>query len=183
MDIETIQMKINNSEYDSTLGLLADVKLMQHCAEIVSGEWLFQIIFHNFSLCNSLKHFFTIFTVNERNVLKQLKTFAEACISEMYDLNLCQECYKNSHENLNWFTLSCKVPHLLVWARTKGYPYWPAKILAAQGTQTCVKYFGNHARSLVSQDNILLFSVDNPNKNMSAKSRKLIEEVIPVWNY
>lgn len=143
----------------------------------------FKIKFRDFSLCDSLKHFFTILTANERNILKRLKTFGEACISEVYDLNLCQECYKNSHENCNWFTLLCKVPHLLVWARTTGHPYWPAKILGAQGTQTCVKYFGDHARSLVSQDNILLFSANNPNKNLSAKNRKLIEEVIPVWSY
>lgn len=38
MDIQTIRKKIDTNEYDSTLGFLADVKLMRHCAEIVSGK-------------------------------------------------------------------------------------------------------------------------------------------------
>lgn len=100
MDIQTIQRKITNNEYDSTLGLLADVKLMRHCAEIVSGE-----IILSSSLCMPFLTFlvtiFVLFQLLKKTTFKQLKEFGDACISEAYDLNLCKDCYKNSHENLN----------------------------------------------------------------------------------
>lgn len=40
MDIPTIGRKIMAKEYESIYGFLTDVKLVQHCAEIVFSKWL-----------------------------------------------------------------------------------------------------------------------------------------------
>jgi hypothetical protein len=52
------------------------------------------------------------------------------CMHDLTELKLCVDCYRHSNEKINakWFCLPCRVPHKLVWAKQKGYPYWPAKV-------------------------------------------------------
>lgn len=52
------------------------------------------------------------------------------CIHDINELMNCADCYKHSNEKINdkWFCLPCRNPHNLVWAKQKGYPYWPAKV-------------------------------------------------------
>lgn len=52
------------------------------------------------------------------------------CKHDINELRNCVDCYKYSNEKINnkWFCLPCRVPHKLVWAKQKGYPYWPAKV-------------------------------------------------------
>lgn len=54
----------------------------------------------------------------------------EDCRYDISELTNCSDCYKHSNEKINskWFCLPCRVPHELVWAKQKGYPYWPAKV-------------------------------------------------------
>lgn len=49
---------------------------------------------------------------------------------DISELKTCIDCYKHSNEKINgkWFCLPCRVPHKLVWAKQKGYPFWPAKV-------------------------------------------------------
>lgn len=51
-------------------------------------------------------------------------------LHDITELKNCSDCYKHSNEKINarWFTLPCPNPHRLVWAKQKGYPYWPAKV-------------------------------------------------------
>lgn len=53
------------------------------------------------------------------------------CVHDIKELINCVDCYKHSNEkiNNNWFCLPCRKPHNLVWAKQKGYPYWPAKVI------------------------------------------------------
>lgn len=49
---------------------------------------------------------------------------------DITELRNCPDCYKHSNEKgiAKWFALPCRDPHALVWAKQKGYPYWPAKV-------------------------------------------------------
>lgn len=49
---------------------------------------------------------------------------------DITELRNCSDCYKHSNEKgfAKWFALPCREPHALVWAKQKGYPYWPAKV-------------------------------------------------------
>lgn len=49
---------------------------------------------------------------------------------DINEMRNCVDCYKHSNEKLHpkWFCLPCRNPHELVWAKQKGYPYWPAKV-------------------------------------------------------
>lgn len=38
-------------------------------------------------------------------------------------------------------------PHPLVWAKLKGFPFWPAKALRDKDGQVDARFFGQHDRS------------------------------------
>ena len=53
-------------------------------------------------------------------------------LNELNEINLCSYCYirSNEQERDDWFCLPCEPQHELVYAKAKGYPYWPAKASA-----------------------------------------------------
>ena len=54
------------------------------------------------------------------------------------------------------------VPHLLVYAKIRGFPYWPAKVLKINGTELDVRFFGAHDRSTVGVDKCYWLSEEFP---------------------
>ena len=74
-------------------------------------------------------------------------------------MQLCPDCFRHSKElKPDWFTLPCKIPHKVVWAKFSTYPYWPAKVFKPDiftGTYD-VRFFGDaHSRaSKISWENI-----------------------------
>lgn len=89
------------------------------------------------------------------------------CTKELiYSIQLCQECYMNAINcPSEWFTMVCKQPHLLVWAKQKSYPYWPAKLMSVnqdKGTVD-VRFFGDqHSRAILTAKDCLMYSRKNP---------------------
>lgn len=65
-------------------------------------------------------------------------------IHDITELRNCSDCYRHSNEKINnrWYCLPCRVPHELVWAKQKGYPYWPAKVIKKTSTHYDVRFFG-----------------------------------------
>lgn len=59
----------------------------------------------------------------------------------------------------------CKQAHLVVWAKQKSYPYWPAKLMSVNATtnKVEVRYFGEkYYRATVTVKDCYLYSVDRP---------------------
>ena len=54
------------------------------------------------------------------------------------------------------------MPHLLVWAKIRGFPFWPAKVLRAVGNELDVRFFGAHDRSMVTLDKCFWLSKEFP---------------------
>ena len=52
------------------------------------------------------------------------------CLYDLQEIRMCRDCYRLSNEKpgKNWFCLPCRPPHQLVFAKQKGYPFWPAKV-------------------------------------------------------
>lgn len=75
-------------------------------------------------------HFNEIFYLVESQEYACAEFLWKDCQRELTELSNCVDCYKHSNEKVNskWFCLPCRVPHKLVWAKQKGYPYWPAKV-------------------------------------------------------
>lgn len=69
----------------------------------------------------------------------KLEIFVDCEISNAKD---CNECYNIAFENDNGLTLPCSKKHKIVWAKSTGYCYYPAKLMREfdDGTVS-VRYF------------------------------------------
>ncbi|CAL8073120.1 unnamed protein product [Orchesella dallaii] len=137
MDIETLEKNIKKRQYGSTEAFLAD------------AQWLV----HNSIVFNSAS---SQYTVAAKRLLK-------VCKQELTEIETCPECYTNAHEKPeHWFVEACKRPHILVWAKLKGFPFWPAKAMKIKENDVDVRFFGQHDRAWVSMKDCFLYSEEMP---------------------
>lgn len=67
---------------------------------------------------------------------------------ELDELQLCKNCFYLSNARPdNWFCYPCIPNHELVWAKMKGFGFWPAKVLQKEDNQVDVRFFGHHHQS------------------------------------
>lgn len=68
------------------------------------------------------------------------------CCYDLQEIRRCADCYRISNEKSEkmWFCIPCNPPHQLVYAKQKGYPYWPAKVMQVNGNVYDVRFFGGH---------------------------------------
>ncbi|RXG72320.1 Zinc finger MYND domain-containing protein 11 [Armadillidium vulgare] len=67
------------------------------------------------------------------------------CQHDLAELDQCKDCFHYSREKNEryWFCKPCNPPHELVFAKEKGFPYWPAKVLKVENDIYHVRFFGN----------------------------------------
>lgn len=108
-----------------------------------------------------------------QNDLRVAKRMERLCSKEMYDIEMCHECYQNSNMLDEWFTEVCDPPHLLVWARIKGAQYYaPAKVLGFTASKRIdARFFGTHDMSSVNQSDCFIYSRQNPNRRSDEKNQ------------
>lgn len=99
------------------------------------------------------------------NAAKQIIKVARQEVSE---IEACPDCYAHGR-NLprpqpSWFIEPCRRPHPLVWAKLKGFPFWPAKAMPRVNSQgyVDVRFFGEHDRAWVSPKDLFLYSEEPP---------------------
>lgn len=99
------------------------------------------------------------------NASKQMIKVARQEVSE---IEACPDCYSHGR-NLprpqpSWFIEPCRRPHPLVWAKLKGFPFWPAKAMPRVNSQgyVDVRFFGEHDRAWVAPKDLYLYSEDPP---------------------
>ncbi|XP_055998197.1 MYND-type zinc finger-containing chromatin reader ZMYND8-like isoform X3 [Ostrea edulis] len=145
MDLTQLEKNIKRKMYGCTEALLADAK------------W----VLHNCIIFNGSAHKLTA----------SAKMIIKICKHEMNEIELCPDCYLNSciRKNDEWFSETCRTPHTLVWAKLKGYPFWPAKALREVDGQVDVRFFGAHDRSWVPTSQVFMLSKDIPTP---AKNKK-----------
>ncbi|XP_059479035.1 MYND-type zinc finger-containing chromatin reader ZMYND8-like [Neocloeon triangulifer] len=122
--ITEIEEKLNKSLYLSPRELLADFKWIHH---------------------NSI-----IFNSAQAKLTSIAKQMLRVVREETKEIENCPNCLYNAYTmKPDWFIQACDRPHLLVWAKMKGFPYWPAKAMAFNQAQTLVdvRFFGKHDRA------------------------------------
>ncbi|CAI9721069.1 kinase C-binding 1-like isoform X1 [Octopus vulgaris] len=146
MDLNTVEKNIKNNKYGSTEAFLADVK------------W----ILHNCIIFNGTHHKLTA----------SAKMIIKICKHEVAEIEICPDCYARSCEQSNdeWFCEPCSHPHQIVWAKLKGYPFWPAKALREKNGMVDVRFFGAHDRSWVPVSQVYLYSKECPTVMKSKRS-------------
>ncbi|XP_059914714.1 zinc finger MYND domain-containing protein 11 isoform X1 [Gadus macrocephalus] len=83
--------------------------------------------------------------------------YSDTC-HELNELMLCKNCFYLSNARPdNWFCYPCSPVHEVVWAKMKGFGYWPAKVLQREDNQVDVRFFGHQhqrSRAWIPADNI-----------------------------
>ncbi|XP_067302710.1 protein kinase C binding protein 1, like isoform X5 [Pseudorasbora parva] len=145
MDLCTLEKNIKKKMYGCTEAFLADVK------------W----ILHNCIIYNGGNHKLTA----------TAKVIVKICEHEMNEIEVCPECYLSACQKRdNWFCEPCSQPHPLVWAKLKGFPFWPAKALREKDGQVDARFFGQHDRAWVPINNCYLMSKEIPFSVKKTKS-------------
>lgn len=156
MDLSLIDKNINNSKYRTTESFVADVKWLLH------NSYIFNSWYSDLTSC-------------ARAILKIAK-------QETDEIENCPYCYYHYHtmDEDKWFVEPCKKPHLIVWAKLRGFPHWPAKVMRAIDDSVDVRFFGDHNRSWLSPDSCTLFSRTPPyrSRKMNAGYGDCIKEVL-----
>lgn len=144
MYLSLLEKNIRKKMYGSTEAFIAD------------SMW----ILHNCIIFNSFNSKLT----------STAKTIMKMCKQEMAEIENCPDCYYYAYtEDEYWFIKVCQKPHLLVWAKLKGFPYWPAKVIRSNADSIDVRFFGAHDRAWVPCKDCYLYSRENPNSNTSGK--------------
>ncbi|KAM8849140.1 zinc finger MYND domain-containing protein 11 isoform 1-T1 [Spinachia spinachia] len=106
--------------------------------------------------------------------------FSDTC-HELNELLLCKNCFYLSNARPdNWFCYPCTPNHDLVWAKMKGFGYWPAKVLQRDESQVDVRFFGHqHQRAWIPADNIqdIKVSIQQLQVKRSSGWKKACEEL------
>ncbi|XP_026055242.1 protein kinase C binding protein 1, like isoform X4 [Carassius auratus] len=145
MDLSTLEKNIKKKMYGCTEAFLADMK------------W----ILHNCIIYNGGNHKLTA----------TAKVIVKICEHEMNEIEVCPECYLSACQKRdNWFCEPCSQPHPLVWAKLKGFPFWPAKALRDKDGQVDARFFGQHDRAWVPLNNCYLMSKEIPFSVKKTKS-------------
>ncbi|XP_065214981.1 MYND-type zinc finger-containing chromatin reader ZMYND8-like isoform X2 [Planococcus citri] len=136
MDLSILGENVTNKVYGCTEAFLADMKWIVHNS----------IVFNTISKITNVA----------KNLLK-------VCKREVYEIETCAECYYNLLVRKDtWFIEACKRPHLLIWARLKGYPPWPAKALKCKDENVDCRFFGAHDKAWVPLKDCYLYSKVSP---------------------
>ncbi|XP_034038256.1 zinc finger MYND domain-containing protein 11 [Thalassophryne amazonica] len=130
LDVSNIQENLTEGKYKNFEEFKADAQLIVHNTAILYGV-------HS----------------DQAEIARLL--FSDTC-HELNELLLCKNCFYLSNARPdNWFCYPCSPSHDLVWAKMKGFGYWPAKVLQRDDNQVDVRFFGHqHQRAWIPSDNI-----------------------------
>ncbi|CAN7940168.1 unnamed protein product, partial [Ixodes hexagonus] len=131
MDLATMEEKTRNGEYSALEEFRADAQTIVHNV----------VIFHGIHSC----------------MADMARQMLRDCSYDLGEIRQCSACYRMSNEKRDklWFCQPCDPPHDLVFAKQKGFPYWPAKVIRVDDHCYDVRFFGGyHQRALVDRSNI-----------------------------
>ncbi|XP_041423296.1 zinc finger MYND domain-containing protein 11 isoform X4 [Xenopus laevis] len=136
IDVSTINEKVTEGKYKSYDEFKADAQLLLHNTILFYGD-----------------------DSEQADVAKVLYT--DTC-HELDELQLCKNCfYLSNARPENWFCYPCIPNHELVWAKMKGFGFWPAKVMQKEDNQVDVRFFGyHHQRAWIPSDNIQEITVN-----------------------
>lgn len=152
MDLTTIEKNVNDKVYGSPEAFLADVKWIAHNCIIYNGS--------------------------SNKLTKSAQLIAQIAEHEIKEVQLCPDCYLFScSKKKNWFCFPCRTMHTLVWAKLKGFPFWPAKVLREKDGRLDVRFFGQHDRAWVLVQDCYLISKEMPFPPTNNKTSGLSQAV------
>lgn len=109
-----------------------------------------------------------------QNASKQLIKCVKEHIQTI-EIVSCDECYQNAYEYLTKKLVEkpCSKQHLLLWAKIRGYGYWPAKVMAIDKKEVYIQFFGEYSIYAleIMHKNCYLYSKEYPEKKCGRRSK------------
>ncbi|KAK2709234.1 hypothetical protein QYM36_013036, partial [Artemia franciscana] len=139
MELHDIKRKAVLRRYENLTDFLHDVQTVMHNAAVYHGV-------------NS------IFADAARAMIRD-------CAYDINEIRQCRFCYQVSNEmkTKDWFCEPCYPKHDLVFAKQKGYSFWPAKVIKKIQNSYDVRFFGGqHERATIDHSNIRPIDADLP---------------------
>ncbi|XP_054706557.1 uncharacterized protein LOC129216368 [Uloborus diversus] len=132
----------NGGSYSRTVELFSDV------------QWIYH---------NSYKFFGA-----QSEITKAANKIVKAVKNELLDIEACYECYYRNYNEIEAydcdpFSMICTDPHVLIWAKLKGHPFWPSKCLKVIDGKAQIQFFGTHDKNCVEANTCYLLSRNHPN--------------------
>ncbi|KAM4814389.1 zinc finger MYND domain-containing protein 11 isoform X6 [Ictidomys tridecemlineatus] len=142
VDVPTIQEKVNEGKYRSYEEFKADAQLLLHNTVIFYGD-------------DDRRSCVSLITADSEQADIARMLYKDTC-HELDELQLCKNCFYLSNARPdNWFCYPCIPNHELVWAKMKGFGFWPAKVMQKEDNQVDVRFFGHHhQRAWIPSENI-----------------------------
>jgi len=137
MDFEMMEHKCQSSQYRIVEEFRADALLIVHNTVIYHG--------------------------GHSNMADLARQMFRDCTYDLKEITQCRDCYRFATEkaNKNWYCKPCRPYHELVYARQKGFTFWPAKVIRVSnperpdGGAYDVRFFGGyHQRAVVDKSSI-----------------------------
>ncbi|XP_005089957.1 zinc finger MYND domain-containing protein 11 isoform X2 [Aplysia californica] len=137
MDLNRMEQKVQASRYKCLEEFHADARTILHNCTLVYGD--------------------------EKGGMTDLAVvMVKDCKYDLDEIELCPNCYYMSNAKPeDWFSQPCNPPHELVYAKQKGYSYWPAKVVKDLGGKSDVRFFGGwHQRAVIPAEYIKPITTD-----------------------
>lgn len=97
-----------------------------------------------------------------KNAIESLRRFIDDEIESIID---CTQCFGNTcSDSDDSFVITCTPVHPIIWARSSGFGFWPAKFMRFDGGKVRVRYFGDHLSDVVQLKNCYKYSEKLPSK-------------------
>ncbi|XP_055641801.1 zinc finger MYND domain-containing protein 11 isoform X2 [Toxorhynchites rutilus septentrionalis] len=146
--VDIIQQKVSNVEYKTLEEFGTDIQDIAHNIAIIHGA-------------NSLEYDAVMYFVTD-------------CMYDLHEIRQCPDCFRHSNEKAesDWFARPCITRHELVFAKQKGYQYWPAKVIRVYNSKYDVRFFGDkHFRAVIDGTNVKPIDTDFQEMKINLKQR------------
>ncbi|XP_058448588.1 zinc finger MYND domain-containing protein 11 [Malaya genurostris] len=156
--IDMMDKKINESSYTTLEEFSGDILDIAHNIGIIHGA-------------NSLEYNAVMYFVTD-------------CVYDLYEIRQCPDCFRHSNEKAepDWFARPCITRHELVFAKQKGYQYWPAKVIRVHNNLYDVRFFGDkHSRAVIEDTCVKSIDTDFEVLKINPKQRgfqKAMDELL-----
>lgn len=148
IDMSTIEQKVLDKKYETLEEFSADVQDIAHNIAIIHGV-------------GSLEYSAVMYFITD-------------CTYDLYEIRQCRDCFRHSNEKAepDWFARPCVTRHELVFAKQKGYQYWPAKVVRVHNNKYDVRFFGGtHTRAVLDANCIKPIDSDFEQLKINPKQR------------
>ncbi|XP_049843177.1 zinc finger MYND domain-containing protein 11-like isoform X3 [Schistocerca gregaria] len=158
-----------------------DLKTMEHKA----SEGKYRLLEEFRADAMTIVHNVVIYHGVHSSLADMARQMLRDCVYDLTEIRQCRDCYRVSNEkkDKHWFCEPCRPPHQLVYAKQKGFPYWPAKVIKVEGDQYDVRFFGGqHQRAHIEKVHIRPISVNIHTLQVTSPNTLAMVKRTSSWN-